>query len=161
MGCSASIRRKFCKKYFWQLMRKLRFLRVSRSRVYSKFLNICGCKDFVNEMRGDILTHDLFPVWFSLTLWALRSSWTKVFIFFCCIQSQIENFGKVQYLESKFYLFTNWCTSELSYKTVLKFKLKQIRHISVQLQHYIYIYICIYKHNYVINPLAPEFSFKF
>ena len=38
---------------------------------------------------------------------------------------------------SKFYLFTNWCTSELSWKTILKFTLKQLRHVSVlQLHHH-------------------------
>jgi len=45
----------------------------------------------------------------------------------------------VQHLDV--YLFTNWCTSELSYKTILKFTLnftlKQLRHFSVlQLHHH-------------------------
>jgi len=38
---------------------------------------------------------------------------------------------------TKFYLFTNWCTSDLSYKTILKFTLKQLRHVSLlQLHHH-------------------------
>jgi len=38
---------------------------------------------------------------------------------------------------SKFHLFTNLCTSVLSYKTILKFTLKQIRRVSVlQLHHH-------------------------
>ena len=42
---------------------------------------------------------------------------------------------------STFYLYSNWCTSELSWKTILKFilkfTLKQLRHVSVlQLHHH-------------------------
>jgi len=43
-------------------------------------------------------------------------------------------------LLAKFHLFTDWCTSETSQKAILKFTLKftlkQLWHVSVQLRHH-------------------------